>query len=46
LNRDLINKILNYKDWIKIINYFRNKEYIKSKSLVEIIKNKLNMKDK
>lgn len=40
------SKILNYKDWIKVLNYFKNKEHTKPESLKEIIKIKLNMNDK
>ena len=40
------SKILNYKDWIKVLNYFKNKEQTKSEFLKEIIKIKSNMNDK
>jgi hypothetical protein len=40
------SKFLNYKDWIKVINYFKIKEHTKAESIKEIIIIKSKMNDK
>lgn len=40
------SKILNYKDWVKILSYFERKEHTKLESIKEIIKIKSKMNDK
>lgn len=40
------SKFLNYNDWIKVLNYFKNKEHTKAESIKEIIIIKSKMNDK
>lgn len=40
------SQYLNYKDWVKVLEYFEIKEHTKSEAIKEIINIKLNMNDK